>query len=626
MAVTTPKRILVCVLIGLAASGLLFRSLIEAKWEDGTLPFGPSRATPAASTAQVGMAIDITRESATVGWPAREGEPPAPAMSLRVAPTQWYGWWSTPGDHHRFTPTTAGPERVMLDLTIPNADTVPPDALAPVCDRDVSGPAACRAARARMSVMRDHTDWSRFDVVRGTRAPAAMTRVAGDGETRATVSTLWTKRDREAGRRRVLGWACPGGPDDLPLGPANGSRPEVLYRCFEPTGTLERRWPGLFDYEQHRLYFDCSAQDRCEILFTMDGRLVVLEFTDLPAPREREAARLRLFLSAWDTLERMRAEATQAPPVDAELAEARAQLAVCDALPGPAAGGARRDLGQLPLYCMRAARIACALATVAPQEAEPLLARAVSGLVRAGHIPPDAEEMFSAWFATIDRLGQGTSAHALEAVLAYLRAMPRRAEGDPRVATRRERTSAARDLMRTLGPRLPQGLRAEAYRVLATELREMQQPLEVVSLLREQVEALAGQTGDTSDALLDPLRELGWSQWHADDLPGLRLTLGRLTTLWLSQPEPARVTDDRAVRTRYAETGVDIVYLWRSIAFRDGNFTETAAMTGTVVERLRGRLGVSDAYVRAAAFHRQEVTDRRAVDGAPIGGGYLTGR
>ena len=59
-----------------------------------------------------------------------------------------------------------------------------------------------------------------------------------------------------------------------------------------------------------------------------------LDFVNLFPPRDRELTCFRLLLSAWEMLNRQRADAAIALQAIAELAEARAQVSMCESAAG----------------------------------------------------------------------------------------------------------------------------------------------------------------------------------------------------------------------------------------------------------------------------------------------------
>lgn len=628
---TSARRALVFAFFGLLLGGYLFRPMFLVMWENGDLPFSPqsAKSPPEAVT---GEPIDKRQAPVIAAWPARSDSPSAPATAFRVTPTEWYGWWADSGEPRLHTPTARGPELLLFDIAIPNSGPVPSESLSPLCGPPPGDMAACRAVRARVHVWRDYSDWDHFDLLTGKRTPTTTTRVSAEGATRPTMDAFWTRRDADSGRRQILGWDCPGHPENLPLGPVRAGRPDVLYQCFAPGGWLEQRWPAYFGYERQWLLHDCSAEDQCELYFLFDGRMVKLEFGRLGRREGRELARLQMFASAWEMLDRMRFEAVVTPPPAAQTTEARVQAAACEAMAAAqkTEGAARRvsaidrhALDDVALFCRRAAELGKQLATVAPRDAELVLSRAIPALVGLDRLPADREALFTAWFAALDASGQRATPRALEASLTYLRAVPPFPRGDPREAMRRERVEAIRQLSQSLARTSTPGQLEETHKVLLAEYRYADDWASAVSLLRDRHQRLAAESGAGSAAAVDALRDLAWAQWRANDLPGIRITSEMLLTAWQGLPDPLPAELPDGGRARLAQTGFTLVFLWRIEAFRDGRFAEREPAIDAVIGRMRRALGAQDDHVRAAMFHAQEVVSRVAREGVPVGGGYL---
>jgi len=182
---------------------------------------------------------------------------------------------------------------------------------------------------------------------------------------------------------------------------------------------------------------------------------VRLDFVNLLPPRDRELTCFRLLLSAWEMLNRQRADAAIALHAIAELAEARAQVSMCES-----AAGAFMRLGEqqrremtdsqgkrlydLSISCEQAANIAIRLMAIDRNQSDPVLGWAIRGLAGLELMRSSAQGLFDVWFAAIEAKGQSESIEALQASLLYLRAGPRPALNDPRHEERLARVRAAR--------------------------------------------------------------------------------------------------------------------------------------------------------------------------------------
>ena len=287
-------RLIAVTLFAVMAGGVLFYPAFVLQWYEGRPPFSPYRSRPVPQAPVGGWPeIDVSKEQYVLAWPRGNSDAAAPPLSLRILPTDWYGWWSSNARPEKPV-TPDGPDGIYLDVTIPNSESVPPETMTPLCQLALEPAGGCAGARARVHVARDG---GQLDVLLGKQPPQQRMRVTNDGRNVAVINEFWSRQD--AGRERFLGWSCPAGAKDLPVAPS-GARPEVLYQCFEPATWYERKWPGLFGYEKRLLHAQC-LQQHCEMLFLFAGRQVTVEFELLPA-RDIETARYRLVLAAWEML------------------------------------------------------------------------------------------------------------------------------------------------------------------------------------------------------------------------------------------------------------------------------------------------------------------------------------
>jgi hypothetical protein len=622
-------RLIAATLFGLVAGGLLFHPAFLIQWYDGLLPFSPGRGQPAAVEPPGGWPkVDPAKDAVVLAWPARKLGFTAPALALRVAPTEWYGWWSsTPRGPVKLPPD--GLAQIALDVSIPNGETLLPEHMTPLCQLAVDPFAGCAGARGRVILSRDGGE---REILLGESAPAEQVRVTPDGRKVAVLQAFWTRRDEDSGRERFVGWECPNGPQDLPLGASSDGRPAVLYQCFQPGKWWERQRPGWFGYEKRRLYTRCVGSSGCEMAFLFEGRAANLEFTEVMPARDVERARYRLLLSAWDLLDRQRQDALQAPAPARNLADARAQLAMCEQVAAEAAAlppdrrmrltqDQRHRMGYLSIACVQAALIAAAAAKADASAAEPLLARALKGMSTLDAFRADAAALFDAWFAAMEAKGRGESVDALEAHVLYLRAV-RLAPNDPGREARDRRVQAARTLLAKYGRALSEPALADAYQTLRNEYRDDAQRVDLARLAQEYATAVAGKHGGNSLQVLKPLSEAVVACAFARDADGTRETSTELERAWLAQAGAYGAPMEPA-RTVLASSGVYLVFGLRTVAFNDLTHAEVAPRVAAIVTRMRQLLGNDDPWVRGAEFHQREVVTRQAVNGVPIGGGLL---
>lgn len=625
---TRPSRgqLIGAAIFGLLAGGFLFFPAFVMQWQEGLLPFSPYRSRPAQQAPAAGWPkVDVSREQFVLTWPKGESATDAPPLSLRILPTDWYAWWSEGRREQAVRPD--GPDGIQLDVTVPNAEGILPETMDPPCQLAVDPAGGCSAARARVRVSRDG---GQFDILLGKGTPQQQTRITNDGRNVPVIHEFWTRRDE--GRERFLGWACPAGAKNLPLDPVSGGRPEALYQCFAPTGWFESRWPGWFGYEKRKVYADC-VQQRCEMLFLFAGRQVTMDFELLPA-RDIETARYRLLLAAWETLNRQRQDADQPVPPARELAQARVQLATCQATAEDIGRFSRDQLARMSdlqrhrvsmqqLSCEQAAQIAARMAKSSPREAEPVLAGALDAMTRMGSIRGHGDALFDAWFAALDGMGRGESVEALRAGLIYVERGPRFAKDDPRNAARDERVVTTRALLTRLGLSLTEPERVAAYRAFTFEYYGDEHRQDMIALLQEQVAVLARQHGETSREVLQPLIDLVTVQSLAGDFDGLRRTLDQLHAAWDAQATPEAVVDPKA-KQLIANGGLHVVYGLRLLAWHDQSGTAMAPKIDETLMTMRALLGPDDPFVRGAEFHRKEVLSGNFVPTLPGGGMYGT--
>ena len=608
---TSPKRALIALLVGLVPGLLFVWPLIHAKWLEGAIPFGPGRSQLHVADKPTGEEVDVTTQSFVVTWSDRNTERPAPPLSLRIAPTEWYAWWSFQGARRKIPVTARGPEQLLLEVSVPGHDGMPPENVAPICleNKPVE---ACRLGRARLIVYRDDTDWDRQDILLGKRAPRSDRRVTADGRSLPPLLSYWTGEDKETGQERFLGWACDKGPQVLPLPPETGARPESLYRCFEPGDWWSRRWPEAFGFHKQAVLFDCDLNDHCEIAFHFRRRLVNLQTELLPA-EDKERTRVQLWYSALAMLNRMNAQASQLPPDEGEVVQARTQIAACEAVAAVLADvpsverkgftqAASSRIDKQLLSCRQAAHIAARLGAPSAAVAESLLARAFTALSNAGAVRSEMRPWLEAWITTLQLTRQDQTPKALQASLLWLREYSRTPDGAPALVAN------TRALLGRFAHTLDEQRREAAYMQLAHPLESAQSVSELRALWEEWIATEAKAGGARGPGLLRPLKELAHIQWRAGEFDAMRTTIAQLQDVWFALPHP----EDDAAKQRFGEGGASIVFLWKMVAFQpEGDPTTALASASEVVQRMRQSLDPTDMRARAAEQYLREIAARR---------------
>src|SRR5262245_4695011 len=95
-------RLIAVSLFALIAGGSLFYPVLVLQWYVGMLPFSPYGSRPAPRAPTGGWPrIDVSKEQYLVTWPEGRSETAAPPLSLRILPTDWYGWWSSNARHDK---------------------------------------------------------------------------------------------------------------------------------------------------------------------------------------------------------------------------------------------------------------------------------------------------------------------------------------------------------------------------------------------------------------------------------------------------------------------------------------------------------------------------------------------
>lgn len=611
----TARRIIFGLAIAGTIAAIVAGPLLALRWMEGSVPLSPWAPTSAAHSDDITRTVELPRESYAFTWPAREGPRPAPTLRMRAAPTDWHGWWAPDAATRRFALAGDTPREVTFDVMVPDGEAIPPEAMGALCDAYPAAPGACRIGHARLRLLRDDTDTNRMDIVLGTRVPAAASRTSADGATLPVSRAFWTKIDTGDGQRTFLGWDCSGAVKSPPLSVAGTASPDVLYRCHAPGGWVEQNVPDVAGLEHPALYHACDAAGRCEMLFPFHGRLAVLDFDILPPQRDIETTRMRLFLAAWQMLNRMHMDALYPRGAVAELPAAQAQLAACRAVAaaadkgGPAPGTAlspaeRQRLDVLALTCRRAAEIAAGFAAGANSEAVMILSAALPALAKVTTPAPHEGALYATWLTAAEASAGDTATRMAGALAGLLGRADAIAPDQPGFAEREAHIQRARALVASDGDGLPDDVREELIAALIRQYRLNRRENEAIAIMEEHVGGLSRVHGVWHPLVARPLARLGMAQRDYDSLIGLRRTAERLLELWQSKGDAADspMPEDWNAALE-AETGFAVVQFQRTIARRDGS---AAGVIPSVIARMTHRLGASHPFVRAAQSGQTE--------------------
>jgi len=614
----TARRIIFGVAIVGTIGAIVTGPLLALRWMEGSVPLSPWNTGNVATSPETTRTIDLPRESYAFTWPGREGVRPAPTLRMRAAPTDWHAWWARGPEPRRLDLAGDTPAEIAFDVMVPDGEAIAPEAMGALCDAHPGNAGACRIGHARVRVLRDDTDGERHDIVRGVRVPPEASRRSADGTTVPVRHGFWTKIDTSDGRRTFLGWDCADGAASLPLSVVGTASPAALYRCHVPSGWLERHFPGIAGVERASLYQACDGAGRCELLFPFHGRLVVVDFDTLPPERDIETTRMRLFLAAWQMLNRMHVDALYPRGAVAALPAAQAQLAACRAVADaagryrPSAGVAalspaeRHRVDVLAFPCRRAAEIAAAFSASATGESVKILSEALPALADLTAPTPDEARLYEVWITAVEASQGDTATRLAQALGGLLGRAPGIARDQPGFVAREAEIQRARALVASANDTLPDETRAVLIAALVRQYRLTDRENEAIAILEEHVEGLARVHGAWHPLVARPLVRLGMAQRDRDNLIGLRRTAERLLELWQSKGATADAEAPEGWNTSLeAEAGFAVVLFQRTIAQRDGS-AAAASVVPSVIARMTQRLGAAHPYVRAAQSGQTE--------------------
>lgn len=441
----------------------------------------------------------MAKESYTFTWDTRKGERPAPELAMRIEPTDLYAWWWTGGSNaRRLRDTGNGPAKLLLDIPVPSADAFPATPSEGFCVESESPYLGCRVALSRIVMERDDANWDMVDGLLGKRPIPA-----GINSAKSTTVEFWTREDRTNGRLDFMGWECGvlgwhSAANVLGPPPVDTASPLAQRsRCYRPDPDDERA-------TKHKVVVECSEDRGCEMHFLYRQRYALVDAENLPyldAPTFRGMT----LITAWETLNRMHANASRpVVPTDA-LAEAKVQQRVCRALGKEAAFWQKRTAD--PAYvaakeqnpspywgsqnaqkkielrwqymsksCLRVGDIASSLVSIKPAEAEALLKDVATSLLSSGAFSSDQEALYTAWFAALRAQGKRKAMAMAHALALYLNHATSVGVGTPDWTIRANRAKQLKALRLKLRPTLSDQQLAEftTPQILQYELEEEQ--------------------------------------------------------------------------------------------------------------------------------------------------------
>jgi hypothetical protein len=617
-------------LLGVMVLSAVLVILAAVKWESGR----DERAPPPSGMAGIEQVGEGESRLARMRWDAREGHGnnAAPALALLLRPTDVYGWWAPHLAGSIFdNRNPRGPDELHLSVIVPGADSVAPALFDPICAEADKPFAGCRHAVIRLIMHRlpFHTEAEKALV--GMQEQPVPASLPYEQRPRRALLEFWTRAEPQ-GRRRFVGWECGGLRAALDNVPAEAAllaaAPDPRLTCFRP-GWWERVGPGQPEIERHAIYFECAPKGWCEADFFFESRHVEVHFERGPVPPEPWLD-LAIALASWETLERMRMDAVQAPAPAAALDEARAQMRVCEGLVEEGqrwiqhGGLADNPDGTRPfsewqrasLPCHKASALLVALAEAEPGAMGPLLVDLGALLDSLGL--RDTEPLIEARIGALERLKQGRSAAMLEALVDSLTYHQHGGEYDKDVARKAERVERAWQLALELQPPPPHETVQKVAIALAA-MRYGQQDGYGRQTVYDQWLEWVDRNPPPSHDLLRVLDRVAGAHWSQNDFVGLKLLADRMRDTYLAMP-PSLAEHQEQV----AAGAFNAAFYYRNYAFRQGAFAEVAPSMDTVIAKMEVELGADNRFCRAARFHQAEVTRRQAApDGTHIGGGFL---
>lgn len=613
-------------IVGIAAAFIL-GPVLQLKWFSGDLPFSPWREEKKPAAEVAGRYITAPDGSDSISWPAIAREN-APELALRFAPADWFTAYGSKGLKQGDTPKV-----LSLTLLLPDGTAL---AQAP-CAASEKPFAGCSGALAILEINQSSEIWRQRQLVLGTEKLEPQDSMPyAERSTRSRYS-FWTKKDIADGEQVFQGWSCrtdsAAERAELALFFALPGHNEP--GCFRFSKWWEKFKPAWFGYEEQPAFLECTPYAGCNSWFLFHGRLVNIKYEYLS---ERGAAEMRtqLMVSAWQMLNRLQRAARRGHS-EIDIAELRAQQASCLAFAAEAErwqkeNETRENLryGKMAFYlkavCQRSAQIALALVEQAPAEALPLLRGIAPALLQSQEIQGRNSELlqllYSGQIKALTATSQGESAEMLEMLMAAMQAAGSLQQEEERQLINTLLPQALA-LVHRQGAVVPAATRTALFGLIDRYYGGDENYEKWHELYQTMLDDIALAYGNESQELIEPLRNLGWKNWHASDFAALKSTADRLASIMLAQPQAISGSDAASEAARKREGGAfDAIFFYRNYGFHEKRLSEAAGLMTPLLARLDKTLGPDAPLSKAARYHQQEVTTGRAGSG-PIGGGFL---
>ncbi len=431
-------------------------------------------------------------------WPRRRGEHAAPPLSLFISQIELGSWMS--GHAERVTMLTGTPEGVYFFTGMPDAEALRASSMGEGCPAGLES-ADCAISLLRVFVQRDlpepdHPGRSVLGSgVRGVEGEIASLRF----------EAFWFDDSSKRGRLEFVGWDCPGSPPGPSVTTDLAKPLAERARCFDP-GSVARRAPRLAGYERAVFMSTCSGG--CKLYFPYRGRVVEVTPYNTPLHLGSEEGMRRVFLGAWEFVNRLRADARVAPSGQIRLARAAAALDNCrairDRMPPPGrAASERRD--HLRFQCGYAMLQAGAALRERPAEATKLIMETYE--VGAAWIGSLGERHVRAALEATKAAQPGESPEKARMQLAYARSIPGAQFGSE---TFRKKRQALEEAVRLADATLERGSEpwAESYRALVQSFYSEHEPAEKIAVLERWRAVVLETRGPADRAMIAPVFQL----------------------------------------------------------------------------------------------------------------------
>lgn len=612
--------------------------LLMLKWYDGDLPFSPWKPGLRNPVGSVVYADAGKTSDTIVTWGPRSSALSAPALAMRIGNTDIYGWWWTGGgeNSHRIADTKqkGGPERLGLEVTVPDSDGIALSSLQPLC---LSGSAPfenCRAGRARLFLVRDDSHWDQRDILLGKKKPLEQVDLPYESRTRYSLREYWVEFDKKANRQQFLGWACG---QDLHITDKEQVAPEITgmtdprTQCYTPQTWWQRRFPEWAGLEKQRVLFTCPARGHgCNIHFLFRQRMAEMDF-DAPLGAQAPLLRGLLFITAWQVLERQRVNADTPPSATLQttLKAAKLHAAACAALVEEAEHW--RDKGRWltpeagkawephALTCRRAGFLAMSAVEQAPKELVALL----PPLIKAEQISQNYRDLAilrEGYLTALEKAGLGKSKEMLAALLGELETMGFSPKGQPLFERRNQLSQRAWELGNTLPDVGPED-KERLFKNMMDFYVANDDRVAEAALAAQYVAFVEARSGANSPALIAALQRLATTQWGSADFDGLRRTADRLTALYLERPPLSPMVFEATAKLETQMLGLFCVQYFRAVGFAQSAQAAVLPTVEKIIARMEQEQGPENRWVMQAKMHQKELVSRQATLTIAVGGG-----